>query len=68
MSSAASIRSSYKPTARPQQRCECGRQIVRDGVIRSRAVKLDSATALCRCKRWVPIEALQGLPATDRGG
>jgi len=42
----------------PQQRCACGHQIVRDGVIRSRAVKLEDGTALCRCKRWVVIDAL----------
>lgn len=61
MNDAASTLTRSEPAAAAQQRCECGHQIVRDGVIRSRAVKIADGTAKCRCKRWVVIEALRRM-------
>ncbi|MDW6004734.1 hypothetical protein [Vibrio mangrovi] len=36
--------------------CLCGHRICdREGVIRSRCVKIVEGMALCRCKRWVRV-------------
>lgn len=42
-------------------RCECGHLIfnAEQGVIRSRCVFILEGTALCRCKKRVPIPALK---------
>ena len=40
----------------PEVKCSCGHKIFDGEVIRSRCVKIHTAEALCRCKKWVKVE------------